>query len=72
MSKMSQLNEEFWRGWHIGYQAAKDDNAAEPIVHCKDCKYWHDPDENKWGDCYEWGGYSEENGYCSWGERREE
>lgn len=33
MSKMSRLNEEFWRGWHIGYQAAKDDNAAEPIKH---------------------------------------
>jgi hypothetical protein len=42
------------------------------IVRCKDCKYWHDPDENKWGDCYEWGGYSQENDYCSWGEKKDE
>ena len=44
---------------------------AEPIVRCKDCKHWHDH-ETKWGDCYEWGGYSQENDYCSWGERKDE
>lgn len=47
------------------------DDAVE-VVRCKDCKHWHDPDENKWGACYEWGGYSQENDYCSWGERRED
>ena len=44
---------------------------VEP-VRCKDCKYWHEPDENNWGNCYEWGGYSQENDYCSWGERKDE
>lgn len=38
---------------------------AEPVVHCKDCKWWGG------GFCVNLKGFgAEEDDYCSWGERR--
>ena len=43
----------------------------EPLIRCKDCKYYEETDETI-GTCLltESGAYV--NGYCSWGERKEE
>lgn len=45
-----------------------DDNTIVEIVRCKDCKYW-DSDCiwcNLWGNTQEYG-----NGFCSYGERKD-
>ena len=53
---------------------------AEPMVRCRDCKYYG---SNWWiGDCHleqwgdGWGNYPPptvtEDGFCAWGERRED
>lgn len=46
----------------------------EPIIHCKDCKYWHEW-ENGTGSCHRsdimWVG-SDYYDYCSFAERRAE
>ena len=40
---------------------------AEPVVRCKDCGYWDATQELCWHMLTD-----DENGYCSWGERRED
>ena len=54
---------------------------AEPVVYCKNCKYWQFTCKNEfdieYGDCSFWtdnGRYSETQGedFCSAGDRREE
>ena len=44
---------------------------AEPVVRCKDCVKWHDVDYDSDHFC-EMFLTENENGYCSWGERRED
>ena len=41
-----------------------DEDVAE-IVRCKDCKYYHDSE-----GCFFSTAETEENGFCSWAERR--
>ena len=53
---------------------------AEPVVHCKDCKYSKMMGDT-WGDCHNprfgdgWANYPppsvNEDGYCAWGEKLE-
>ena len=47
---------------------------AEPVVRCKDCKYYY-ADPWGWGNCVFEGGVSrrtKETDFCSWGERRKD
>ena len=44
---------------------------AVEVVRCKDCK-WYVPDGDGWGTCVEDCSKWEEDGYCSWGERKGE
>lgn len=41
---------------------------AEPVVRCKDCKWWNGKKET----CIEIGGLWRSLDFCSWGERRED
>lgn len=41
---------------------------AEPVVRCKDCKWWNSNEET----CIEIGGLWRSLDFCSWGERRED
>lgn len=57
-----------------------DTTIGEEIVRCRDCAKWSffdTEDGKRIGDCSEWthlDGFShatDENGFCSWGERRD-
>ena len=41
------------------------------VVRCKDCKYWYPQTDCNIGYCCDLL-TSDENGFCSWGERRED
>lgn len=54
--------------WHLDLVDTID---AEPVLHCKDCKYWHNGVNITY--CYRIGSAMiKENDYCSFGERKEE
>ena len=46
---------------------------AEPVVHCKDCKYWQDNNVGYPHEECRWGKEEtpDETDFCSYGERRE-
>ena len=48
---------------------------AVPIIRCKDCKYWGNPlnwDGRIFGECEWLGWFVGENGYCMYGERKDD
>lgn len=53
--------------WEIALAPTVD---AEPVVRCKDCRFFEDKDY--YGNCYceEWGNITNANGYCHDAERR--
>lgn len=53
----------------------------EEVVRCRDCAKWdfmhQDPDGTEWGECAEFshscgGHFTRMNGFCYWGERKNE
>lgn len=42
------------------------------IVHCKDCKYWNDWQAHTYCGRFDEYGFMPSDGYCSYGERREQ
>ena len=65
-----QGNEKLTKAQHMAIEALD----QEPIIHCKDCKYWYEW-ENGTGSCHRseimWVG-SDYYDYCSFAERRAE
>lgn len=41
----------------------------EPIVRCRDCKYYTDDEVEYRHYCNEWCGQVKPDGFCAWGER---
>ncbi len=45
---------------------------AVPVVRCRDCKFWSDtPSDILVRKCNVRSGYASDNGYCSYGERKD-
>lgn len=42
------------------------------VVRCRDCKFYTDDEVEYRHYCNEWCGQVEPDGFCSWGERRED
>ena len=42
------------------------------LVRCRDCKHYTDDEMEYYHYCGEWCGQVEPDGFCSWGERRED
>lgn len=71
---MSEYIIEVTDGW-------KPVECTEEIVRCRDCRKWdfmhQDSDGTEWGECSEFshscgGHFTRMNGFCYWGERRNE
>ena len=74
-SGVSDLTE-WQKGWNDAIDTIMGETPtvdAEPVVRCKDCKFWHTEGQycDRFGVMWE-EFYTSPNDYCSWAERRED
>ena len=55
--------------WSIDDQIA---DTSQEVVRCKDCTHWTEDEAEYYHYCGEWCGQVEPDGFCKWGERRDD
>lgn len=50
----------------------KDADSMRPIVRCRDCAYYTADEMEYYQYCGSWCGQVEPDGFCAWGEKRED